>query len=157
VPGLGKLLSLVLRYESHPIDRCPRVQDCASYGRRVKGAKASAGKCSGTSGTTIGPAPLPWAFSDAAVLGLRENPAGPKWLARWETQHRQGKALTILAHQLARAVYDRLTHKTALDLPKGVHGAGRGVGALDASLDDHEMPLTRYALHATHDCRPERR
>jgi transposase len=35
VPGIGKMLSLVLLYEIHDIDRLPRVQDFASYCRLV--------------------------------------------------------------------------------------------------------------------------
>src|SRR5262249_44516895 len=44
VPGIGKILSLVLLYEIHQIDRFPRVQDFASYCRLVKCAKESAGE-----------------------------------------------------------------------------------------------------------------
>ena len=54
VPGIGKILSLVLLYEMHDITRFPRVQDFVSYCRLVKGAKESAGKRYGTSGTKIG-------------------------------------------------------------------------------------------------------
>jgi hypothetical protein len=49
---------------------------------------------------------------------LRNNPAGQKSLARFEKQPSQGTALTGLAHQLARAVYDMLTRDTAVDLDK---------------------------------------
>jgi transposase len=121
VPGIGKILSLVLLYDIHQIDRFPRVQDFASYCRLVKCAKESAGKRSGTSGTKIGNAHLKWAFSEAAVLFLRDNPAGQKFLARLEKKHSKGKALTILAHKLARAVYYMLQHKTAFDMPKFLH------------------------------------
>jgi transposase len=76
VPGIGKILRLVLLYDMHDVDRFPRVQDFASSCRLVKCAKESAGKRSGTSGSTIGNAPLTWAFSEAAVLFLRDNPAG---------------------------------------------------------------------------------
>jgi transposase len=65
----------------------------------------SAGKRYGTSGTKIGNAYLKWAFSEAAVLFLRTNPAGQKYLARLEKTHGKGKALTVLAHKLARASY----------------------------------------------------
>jgi transposase len=82
VPGIGKILSLVLLYERHDIARFPRVQDFVSSCRLVKCAKESAGKRSGTSGTKIGNASLTWAFSEAAVLFLRNNPAGQKYLAR---------------------------------------------------------------------------
>jgi len=100
----------------HDIDRFPRVQDCASYSRLVTCAQASAGKRSGTSGSNIGKAQLTWAFSEAAVLFLRDHPAAQKFLTRFEKKHRKGKALTILAHQLARAVYDMLKRQTTFDL-----------------------------------------
>jgi transposase len=122
VPGIGKILSLVLLYEIHQIDRFPRVQDFASYCRLVKCAKESAGKRSGTSGTKIGNAHLKWAFSEAAVLCLRDHPAGQKFLARLEKKHRKGKALTILAHKLARAVYYMVKQKTAFDMHKFLNG-----------------------------------
>ena len=95
VPGIGTSLSLGLLDDIHPIDRFPRGQDCASSCRLVPCAKASAGKRAGTSGTTIGHAPLTWAFSEAAVFVLRDHPAGQTFLARWENKHRQGKALTL--------------------------------------------------------------
>jgi transposase len=105
VPGIGELLSLVLLYELHDIQRFPRVQDFVSYCRLVKCAKESAGKRYGTAGAKIGNASLKWAFSEAAGLFLRHNPQGQKHLARLEKKHGQGKALTVLAHKLARAVY----------------------------------------------------
>jgi transposase len=105
VPGIGESLRLVLLYELHDMQRFPRGQDFGSYCRLVKCAKESAGKRYGTSGTKIGKAYLKWAFSDAAVLFLRNNSQGQKYLARLEKQHGQGKALTGLAHKLARAVY----------------------------------------------------
>jgi len=58
VPGIGKILSLVLLYEIHDIARFPSVQDFVSYGRLVKCAKESAGKHLGTSGQKIGNAHL---------------------------------------------------------------------------------------------------
>jgi hypothetical protein len=57
-----------------------------------------------------------WAFSEAAVLFLRDNPAGQKYLARVEKQHGKGKALTVLAHKLARAVYYMCKRETAFDM-----------------------------------------
>jgi transposase len=115
VPGIGKILSLVLLYEIHDIHRFPRVQDFVSYCRLVKCAKESAGKRHGTSGTKIGNAHLKWAFSEAAVLFLRDHPAAQKYLARLEKKHDKGKALTVLAQKLARAVYYMLTRKVAFD------------------------------------------
>src|SRR4030095_6164124 len=54
VPGIGKILALVILYEIHDINRFPTVQDFVSYSRLVKCAKESAGKRHGTSGKKIG-------------------------------------------------------------------------------------------------------
>jgi transposase len=118
VPGIGKILSLVLLYEIHDVHRFPRVQDFVSYCRLVKCARESAGKRYGTSGAKIGNAHLKWAFSEAAVLFLRDHPAAQKYLARLEKKHEKGKALTILAQKLARAVYYMLTRQGAFDRDK---------------------------------------
>jgi len=121
VPGIGKILSLVLLYEMHDIARFPRVQDFVSYCRLVKCAKESAGKRYGTSGTKIGNAYLKWAFSEAAVLFLRNNPVGQKYLTRLEKKHGKGKALTVLAHKLARAVYYMLKRGMVFDMDQFLH------------------------------------
>jgi transposase len=115
VPGIGKILSLVWLYELHDIDRFPRVQAFVSYCRLGKGARESAGKRSGTSGTQIGNAQRTGAFSEAAVLFLREHPAAQKYLVRLEKQHGKGKALTILAQKLARAVSYMLKRQRAFE------------------------------------------
>ena len=115
VPGIGKMLRLVLLYDIHDIARFPRVQDVLSYCRLVTCARESAGKRYGTSGTTIGNAHLTWAFAEAAVLFLRDHPAAQQYLARLEKKHGKGKALTLLAQKLARAVYDLLKRHVAFD------------------------------------------
>jgi len=99
VPGIGTILSLVLLYDIQQLEPFPRVQACAAYGRLIKGAKESHGKRAGTSGSKIGNAHLTWAFSEAAVLFLRDNPEAQNLLSRLEHKHDKGQALTILAHQ----------------------------------------------------------
>ena len=121
IPGVGKILALVLLYEIHDINRFPRVQEFVSYCRLVKCARESAGKRYGTSGAKIGNAYLKWAFSEAAVLFLRANPAGQKYLARLEKKPGKGKALTVLAHQVARAVSDMWRRDTVFALDKFLH------------------------------------
>ena len=93
-----------------------------SYWRLVKCARESAGKRSGTSGAKIGNAYLTWAFAEAAVLFLRNNPVGQKSLTRLENQHGKGKAFTVLAHQLARAVSDILRRDPVFDMGTFLHG-----------------------------------
>ena len=115
IPGVGPILSLTLLYEIHDITRFPRVQDFVSYARLVKSQKSSAGKVLGTSGAKIGNAHLKWAFSEAAVLFLRKNPRGQKYLDRLRAKHGKGKALSILAARIGRASYFMLRRNTAFD------------------------------------------
>jgi transposase len=122
VPGIGESLSLVLLYEIHDITRFPRVQDFLSYCRLVKCTKESAGKRYGTSGTQIGNAHLKWAFSEAAVLFLRANPAGQQYLTKLEKKHGSGKALPLLGQKLGRTVYYMLQRHTAFDMDKFLNG-----------------------------------
>jgi hypothetical protein len=98
----------------------------------------------GTSGNTIGHAHLTWAFSEAAALFLRHNEAGQTYLARLTKKPDKGKALTILAHQLARAVYYRLTRKTAFDMDRFLRTSGSRAGEPGVSLDtQREAPASR--------------
>jgi hypothetical protein len=132
-PGMGTIRSLVRLDDIHAMARFPRGQELVSSGRLVTCAKASAGKRWGPSGKTIGHGHLTWAFSEAAVLCLRHNPAGQTDVARVEKTHGQGKALTSLAHQLARAVYEMLKRKTAFKMDTCLHGSGSSAGEPDAS------------------------
>jgi transposase len=116
--GIGKIISMVILYEIHTINRFPRVQDFVSYARLVKCAKKSAGKIKGTSGNKIGNAHLKWAFSEAAVLFLRCNPEGMKYKNRLVSKHGKAKALSILAHKLERAAYYMLKRNQAFDMNK---------------------------------------
>jgi transposase len=118
VPGIGKILALVILYEIHDITRFPSVGDFISYCRLVKCAKLSDGKPSGYSGSKIGNAHLKWAFSEAATLFLRANPMGQALFSRLCQQHGKAKALSILAHRLGRAVYHMLRREQAFDLQK---------------------------------------
>ena len=124
VPGIGAILRRVRRDELPDIQRFPRVPAVVSDCRLVTWAKASAGTRDGTAGTKMGPASLPWACSDAAVRCLRAHPAGQQSLARVENTPRTGQAVTVLAHHLARAVYDRFTRHTAFARPTGRRGSG---------------------------------
>jgi transposase len=121
-PGIGEILSSVLLYEIPDSARFPRGQEFVSYCRLVTCARESAGKRYGTVGTKIGNAYRKGACFAAVVLFLRNNPAGQKYLTRLEKQHGQGHALTVLAHQLARAVYCMLKRHTACEMDKFLNG-----------------------------------
>jgi transposase len=116
VPGIGKMLSRVLRYEIHRIDRFPSVQDFASSCRLVKCSTASGGTRWGPSGKNIGQAHLKWAFSEAAPLCLRNHPPGQQLRSRLEKTHDTGQALSLVAHKLGRAVYCMRKRKVAFEM-----------------------------------------
>ena len=120
VPGIGQILALVIVDEIQDIARFPRVQDFVSYGRLVKCAKESNGKRLGTSGKKIGNSHLRWAFAEAAILFLRQNQLGKEYFTKLDHKHGKAKALTVLGHKLARAVYDLLTREQPFDLQRFV-------------------------------------
>ena len=66
---------------------------------------------------------LKWAFSEAAVLFLCHNTAGKKLLAQIQKKHGKGKALSILAHKIGRAVYYMLARGTVFSMEKFLHAA----------------------------------
>ncbi len=118
VPGIGKVLALTILYEIHDIHRFDRVQEFASYARLVKCQKQSGGRTLGTSGAKMGNVHLKWAFSEAAVLFLRHTKDGKKVLAVMMKKHGKGKALSILAHKIGRAVYYMLARGTVFSMEK---------------------------------------
>jgi len=118
VPGIGKVLALTILYEIHDIRRFDRVQEFASYARLVKCVHQSGGQKLGTGGAKMGNVHLKWAFSEAAVLFLRHTKDGKKMLARIEKKHGKGKALSILAHKIGRAVFYMLSRGTVFSMEK---------------------------------------
>ena len=115
VPGIGRILTLVILYEIKDVARFPSAGQFASYARLVKCSKESAGKKYGYSGKKIGNAYLKWAFSEAAVLFLKNNPPAQKVIQRLASKHGQGKALSILAHKLGRTVNTLLKKQKPFD------------------------------------------
>jgi transposase len=115
VPGVGKILALILLYEIHDVGRFPEAGQFLSYARLVRCAHESAGKKQGTGGNKIGNAHLKWAFSEAACLFLRESDQAKRWLARRERKHGKARALGALAARLGRAVYHLLRKQEVFD------------------------------------------
>jgi transposase len=115
IPGVGKVLGLVLLYEIHDIARFGGVGKFISYARLVRCSHESAGKKSPGKGRKIGNGHLKWAFSEAACLMLREVPEAAAFVARKEKKHGKAKALSILAARIARTVFWMLKRKEAFD------------------------------------------
>jgi len=115
VPGVGKILALVMLYEIHDVRRFAKAGNFLSYARLVKCAHESAGKRLGAGGKKIGNAHLKWAFSEATVLLMRQLPAAKQYVDTLAKQHGKGKALSILSARLGRTVYLMLKRKQPFD------------------------------------------
>jgi len=118
IPGVGKVLALVLLYEIHDIRRFPSAGDFLSYCRLVRCAHESAGKKKGSGNNKIGNAHLKWAFSEATCLFLRDSEPARKWLARREKKRGKARALGAFAARLGRAVYHMLRKHEAFDVTR---------------------------------------
>jgi transposase len=115
VPGIGKILALVLLYEMHDVGRFQTAGQFLSYARLVRCEHESGGKKLGTGGAKIGNAHLKWAFSEAACLFLRFSARARKWKQKQSAKRGPGKAMAILAARLGRAVYHLLRKKQAFE------------------------------------------
>jgi transposase len=120
VPGSGQLLALVLLSEIQDSARFPRVPDFVSSCRVGKCATESNGKRLGTAGKKIGTGHLHWAVAEAGVLFLGHTQPGKEYVTKLAHQPGKATALTVLAHQLARAVYDLLSRQPAVALQRVV-------------------------------------
>jgi len=119
IPGVGKILALILLYEIHDVARFADVRRFVSYCRLVRPKHESNGKStSAAKKKKIGNAPLRWALGEAACLMIREVPQAKTLVARLEKKHGKPKALSILAARIARAVYWMLKRKEAFDVNK---------------------------------------
>ncbi|MEJ2495478.1 MAG: IS110 family transposase [Ignavibacteriaceae bacterium] len=118
IPGVGKILALVMLYEIHDITRFPTVQNFVSYARLIKPRKESAGKITGTANRKMGNAYLRWAFGEAATLMLREIDDVKAYHQKLKNKHGKAKAMAIISHRIGRATYFMLKNQRAFNLKK---------------------------------------
>jgi len=121
-PGIGPIFTLTILYKICNIDRFSSIQKFASYSMLVKYRAESAGISYGTQGNKIGITCLKWAFSEAAVLHLREIKKVQHYLPALQKHMRKAKSLSILAHKLGRCVYFMLKNGTPFDENKFLKG-----------------------------------
>lgn len=115
VPGIGDILGLTLFYEVPDFDRFDTVQQFASYARLVAPRTESSGKLGGSRGRKQGNVHLKWAFSEAAVFLLRNNPRAQKMHSRLVARFGKAKALSVLAHKIGRTVSHMQKRKQPFD------------------------------------------
>ena len=118
VPGIGKVLALVLLYEIHTIERFASAGDFLSYARLISTRGESAGKLKGVMGRKIGNAHLKWAFAEAACLMIRELDQAKRFVQRLEAKHGKPHALAVLRARIGRAVYYMLKRREPFDVKR---------------------------------------
>jgi transposase len=116
IPGVGPITALTILYEIDTIERFDSRQQFASYARLVKCQHESDGKLYGYGGKKMGNPYLKWAFSEAAVFATEWSQPIKKLHDRLARKHGKGKARTLLAHKLGRAVYYMLLRGQVFDL-----------------------------------------
>jgi transposase len=124
IPGVGKILALVLLYEIHDIRRFASEGQFLSYARLVRPGHESAGKVVGSGGQKIGNAHLRWAFGEAACLLLRASERAKQWKEKQLRRRAEKRVLAVLAARLARAVYHLWRKEQAFDESRFWQGQG---------------------------------
>jgi transposase len=132
IPGVGKILALILLYEIHDMSRFPSAGQFLSYSRLVRCEHESAGKVLGAGGKKIGNAHLRWAFAEAACLFLRSSEHAKKWRDQQLKKRSEGRVLALLAARLARAVYHLWRKGEAFDEARFWQGQEQGATAARA-------------------------
>jgi transposase len=109
IPGIGKVLAIVILLEIGTIKRFADVGDFASYARCVDSVRLSNGKKKGEGNSKNGNKYLSWAFVEAAHFAARFCPEAKRFYAKKFARTNGALATKALAHKLARACYHILT------------------------------------------------
>jgi len=108
IPGIGRLLAFTIYLEVDDIHRFPSVKHFWSYCRLVPGAADSGGK-QRHKASRDGNRYLKLAFSHAAIRAVQYFPEVRQWFQRWKRRKPIRVARTLVAKELAQAVYVVLT------------------------------------------------
>jgi transposase len=105
VPGIGKVLGMLVLLESGDFGRFASAGDYASYCRTVKSERRSNEKKKGENNRKNGNRYLAWAFAEAAVYAIRYYPRIAAWYERKKRRRNVPVALKALACKLAKAAW----------------------------------------------------
>lgn len=105
IPGVGKILALVIMLETGPIRRFATVGDYGSYCRKVPSQWTSNEKKKGSGNRKSGNRYLAWAYAEASEFARRSYPEPRAYYQRKIQKTNAAVAHSALAHKLARAAY----------------------------------------------------
>jgi transposase len=118
IPGLGRILNLVIMLETGPIERFATAGNYVSYCRAVQAEKLSNERKKGENNRKCGNQYLSWAWMETAIFAIRYSPEIKSWYQR--KLRRCGNlsvlALKAVAAKLAKAGYYMLKKKEAFSM-----------------------------------------
>jgi len=114
-PGIGDIIALTILYEMHKIERFASVQQFSSYCRVVKCEKTSDGKPTGRGNQKIGNPYLKWAFNQIILRAQNDSALIKRYYNRLVSKHGSRKAMNLIGHKFAIAVYYMLKNGKAFD------------------------------------------
>jgi transposase len=118
IPGLGRILNLVIMLETGPIQRFASAGNYVSYCRAVQAEKLSNERKKGENNRKCGNQYLGWAWLEVANFAIRYSPQIKRWYQR--KLSRCGNlavlALKAVAAKLAKAGYYMLKNKEAFKM-----------------------------------------
>lgn len=118
IPGLGRILNLVIMLETGPIERFATAGNYVSYCRGVQAEKLSNERKKGENNRKCGNRYLSWAWMEAANFAIRYSPEIKSWYQR--KLRRCGNlavlALKAVAAKLAKAGYYMLKNREAFKM-----------------------------------------
>jgi len=118
IPGLGRILNLVIMLETGPIERFATAGNYVSYCRAVQAEKLSNERKKGENNRKCGNKYLSWAWLEAANFAIRYSPQIKSWYQR--KLRRCGNlavlAIKAVAAKLAKAGYYMLKNKEAFKM-----------------------------------------
>jgi transposase len=115
IPGVGKVLALVIMYETGEIGRFASPGNYASYCRCVGSERLSNGKKKGVGNRKSGNAHLAWAFVEAAHFARRYDERAQRFYQRKRAKTGVASARKAVAHKLARASFYIMRDRVPFD------------------------------------------
>lgn len=111
IPGIGKLLALLLAVEIGTIKRFPNDRAFASYAGLVPSVSSSGGKTHlGETSQKSNPY-IRWALTEAVSHVVKKDPTYKAFYDKLEGKRGKSKARVAIMHKLARAIFVMLTKK----------------------------------------------
>ncbi len=118
IPGVGRILAMMIALESGPMSRFASAGNYASYARTVNADRYSDGKKKGENNRKCGNKYLAWALVQAAHKMIQYCPEARSFYDRKKAKKNGAVATKALACKLARCIYHMLTTEEAFDVKK---------------------------------------